>query len=78
MLAKDDPRRVVIKEMAIVTEENGTRSTKSVTNLTFTGTTTHKLDNKEQLEKLKDTPFILKGDFVRITHLISVYRGMSL
>ena len=64
--------------MAIVTEENGTRSTKSVTNLTFTGTTTHKLDNKEQLEKLKDTPFILKGDFVRITHLISVYRGMSL
>ena len=50
--AKNDPRRVVIKQMSIlINEDNNTTEKYS-----------YSLDSTELLEKLKNTPFVLRGN----------------
>jgi len=45
---KDDPRRVVVKEMRVLFEDRPA------------GDVTYPLESKEELEKMKKTPFVLK------------------
>jgi RHO protein GDP dissociation inhibitor len=47
-LAKDDPRRVVIKEMKVLFEDRPG------------GDVTYPLESKAELENMKKTPFVLK------------------
>lgn len=46
--AKDDPRRVVIKEMRVIFEDRPD------------GDIVYTLDSKEELDKMKHTPFVMK------------------